>query len=62
MLNKDVICIRNVTTVGSMYFGSFPSEQIAVCSPTSAAGLLKGSQTNNFPLCAPVSLTVKWCG
>lgn len=41
-------------------WGSFPSQQITVCTPTSAVGLLKSSQTTDFPLCAPVSLAVKW--
>lgn len=42
-------------------WGSFPSQEITIYIPTSAVGLLKCSPTNNFPLCAPVSLAVKWC-
>lgn len=55
--STDFIGIRNVTTV----IAGFHSQQIAGCIPTSAVGLLKGSQINNLTLCAPASLTVKYC-
>lgn len=49
------IWVRYVTSTGCMHtrHAALPGQQIAVCTPVSVVGLLKGSQTGNSPPLSP---------